>query len=98
MLRSVLKEALANVVRHARARMILVSIRYAPDRVDVVIQDDGVGAPELVLRSYQDSHLHFGMKHMRQQVLALGGHFRVDNGEESGLTVHVSVPLAGRAP
>ncbi|HEX3607288.1 MAG TPA: GAF domain-containing protein [Candidatus Dormibacteraeota bacterium] len=97
-LRAVVREALANVVRHARARMILVSIRYVPDRVDVVIQDDGVGAPELVLRSYQDSHLHFGMKHMRQQVLALDGRFRVANGEERGLTVHVSVPLAGRAP
>ena len=95
-LHAVIREALANVVRHSRARMILTSIRYGPGHVDVVIQDDGVGAPDMVLRSYPDSHLHFGLKHMRQQVLALGGRFEVANGEESGLTVKVSVPLPGR--
>jgi signal transduction histidine kinase len=90
----IIREALANVVKHARARMVLVSIRYAPGYVDLVVQDDGVGAPEMVLRSYRNSHLHFGLRHMRQQVLALGGRLRIANGEESGLTVKVSVPLA----
>jgi two-component system, NarL family, sensor histidine kinase DevS len=96
-LHAVIREALANVVQHARARMVLVSIRYLPERVDVVIQDDGVGAPELVLRSYPQSHLHFGLKHVRQEVLELGGSFTVANGEESGFTIRVSVPLAERS-
>jgi signal transduction histidine kinase len=88
--------AVANVARHARARMVLVSVRYAPDHVDMVIQDDGVGAPELVLHSYRESHLHFGLRHMREQVVGLGGSFHVSNGEESGLSVRVSVPLPER--
>jgi signal transduction histidine kinase len=93
---AVVREALANVARHARARMVLVSVRYAPDHLDVVVQDDGVGAPDLVLRSYRDSHLHFGLRHMRQQIVALGGDFDVANGEESGLVVRLGVPLGER--
>jgi signal transduction histidine kinase len=75
---------------------MLVSVRYAPDHVDVVIQDDGVGAPEMVLHSYRESHLHFGLRHMREQIVELGGDFHVANGEESGLTVRLRVPLAER--
>jgi signal transduction histidine kinase len=95
-LNAVIKEALANVTRHAHARMMLVSVRYAPDHVDVVIQDDGVGAPEMVLHSYRESHLHFGLRHMREQIVELGGDFHVANGEESGLTVRLRVPFAER--
>ena len=43
---TVVREALTNVVKHARARMVLVSIRHGQSHVDLVIQDDGVGAPE----------------------------------------------------
>jgi signal transduction histidine kinase len=92
-LQAVINEALANVVKHSRARMVLVSIRYEPDRVDVVVQDDGVGVPELVLRSHEESEMHYGLRNMRQQIVALGGDFEVFNGDESGLTIRVSVPL-----
>jgi signal transduction histidine kinase len=47
----------------------------------------------LVVSSFQDSYLHFGLRHMRQQVLNLGGVFEVANGEESGTIVRASVPL-----
>jgi len=90
---AVVKEALANVVKHARASMVLVSIRYADDRLDVVIQDDGVGAPAAVLRASDERDLHFGIANMRRQILALAGSLVVANGEEGGVTVSVSVPL-----
>jgi signal transduction histidine kinase len=94
---AVVREALANVARHARARMVLVSLRYAPSHLDVVVQDDGVGAPDLVLTSYRESHLHFGLRHMREQIVGLGGDFDVTNGEESGLVVRLGLPLGERA-
>jgi signal transduction histidine kinase len=87
-------EAFTNLARHSKAQMVLVSVRYEEDRVDVVIQDDGVGAPEIVLRSFQDSHLRFGLRHMRQQVIERGGTFEVANGEEAGLVVRISIPTA----
>jgi signal transduction histidine kinase len=87
------REALANVVRHARAHRVLVSLRFSDDHVDLVIQDDGAGASEQILKHYQDSSTHFGMKRSRRQVEDLGGTFEVRNGEESGLAIRVQIPV-----
>jgi signal transduction histidine kinase len=83
--------ALWNVVGHSKATMALVSLRYSDDHVDLVVQDDGVGAPELVLENYAESETHFGLRSMRRQVEELGGTFTVSNGEEGGLAVRVRV-------
>src|SRR5581483_6850073 len=93
--RAVIKQALTNVVKHAQARMVLVSIRYDPDRLTVVIQDDGVGAPDLALHAGPSS-MHLGLRNMRRQIETLGGTIDVANGDESGLTVSVHIPLAIR--
>ena len=91
----VVNEALNNVVKHAKARMVLVSLRYLDDHIDVIVQDDGVGAPDLVLQSYENGYLHFGLRHMREKVVALDGIFEVFNGDDGvGFTVRVSAPLA----
>jgi signal transduction histidine kinase len=87
------REALANVVRHAHARRVLVSLRYSDDNVDLVIQDDGAGASEQILKHYQESGTHFGMKRSRRQVEDLGGTFEVHNGDESGLAIRVRIPV-----
>jgi signal transduction histidine kinase len=87
------REALANVARHARAKRVLVSLRYSDEHVDLVIQDDGVGASEQILRHYQESGTHFGLKRSRRQVEAMGGTFEVRNGEESGLAIRARLPV-----
>jgi len=91
-LSAVAREALHNVVRHARARRVLVSLRYSDDHVDLVVQDDGVGASEQILRHYQESGTHFGMKRSRRRVEELGGTYEVENGDESGLAVRARLP------
>lgn len=92
-LHRIAQEALVNVVRHAHARMALVSLRHSSDHVDLVIQDDGVGAPDLILRNYPASATHFGLKAMRRMTEEVGGRFSVANGEESGLAIRVRVPI-----
>src|SRR6202140_2132751 len=89
------REALANVARHARAGRVLVSLRYSDQHVDLVIQDDGIGASEQILQHYQESSTHFGLKRSRRQVEALGGTFEVRNGEESGLAIRARLPANG---
>jgi signal transduction histidine kinase len=94
---SVIKETLTNVVKHANAARVLVSLRYSDDRVDVILQDDGVGIGDLVLRTFADDSFHFGLRHMYRQMLDVGGTFEAGNGEERGVTVRVSVPLRPEA-
>jgi signal transduction histidine kinase len=95
-LHAVAKEAIGNVARHARAKMVLVTLSFLGESVDIVIQDDGDGASELILRNYQESSTHFGLKGLRKVVAGAGGRFELGNGEESGLVVRARIPLAGR--
>ena len=85
---------MTNIVKHAEARTALVSLRFTDDRIDVVVQDDGVGASELLLQDYDRSHLHYGLRHLREQVEARGGTFEVGNGDDGGLTIRAEVPVA----
>jgi signal transduction histidine kinase len=94
----VVKEALTNVTKHAHATVVLVSLLHEADRLDLVIQDDGVGAREELLSTFEDSYLRFGLRHMRQLVVDRGGSFEVANGEETGLVVRVSLPLGRTEP
>jgi signal transduction histidine kinase len=89
---AVVKEAIANVVQHASARTLLIDIQYSDDRLDVVVQDDGIGASERVLRGAVELP-RFGLRNMRRQIAALGGTFEATNGDESGVIVRMSVPL-----
>jgi signal transduction histidine kinase len=89
----VVREALNNVVRHANATVVLVSLRYEAARLEVVVQDNGIGAPEILLRTFPESYLHFGLRHIRQAVNDRGGSLEVANGDEAGLVVRASIPL-----
>lgn len=91
--RLVVSEALVNAAKHAQATVALVSLGYGTDRINLAIQDDGVGAPQILLDTFQDSYLHFGLRHMRQVVINRGGAFAVANGDEAGLVVRASIPL-----
>ena len=42
---NVVREGLHNAAKHACASVVLVTIAYGPDTIEVVIQDDGAGLP-----------------------------------------------------
>ena len=51
-------EALENIVRHAHARQVTVTLRVSPHEVGMQITDDGQGfAPQAV-----DGRAHFGLR------------------------------------
>lgn len=90
---AIVKEALNNVVKHASATMALVTVRFERDTVDIVVQDDGVGAPAAVLRVGTDDRRHFALNNMRRQIASLGGTLTTDNGDEAGLSLRARLPL-----
>lgn len=69
----IVREALANVVHHAKATHASVSIEHGVDDViSVIIEDDGIG-----LGSKQSETHHYGMNIMQERARSLGGTFHV---------------------
>jgi signal transduction histidine kinase len=93
-LHAVAREGLANVEQHARATAVVVSLRFEPDYATVTVQDDGVGAPPLVLHSLAESATRFGLSGLREQVARVGGTFIAGPGDDGGFVVRARVPLS----
>lgn len=83
----VLKEALRNVERHAGATEVVVTLAYERDSVELVVQDDGVGASSNGFGS------GLGLGLLREEAHRLRGELRLARGEDLGATMRVRLPL-----
>ena len=82
------QEALANVVRHARARLASVRLTVLPERVVLVIEDDGIGFdPSQILPG------HFGLTGLNERAKLLGGSLKVHSSPGEGTKIEVNLPL-----
>jgi signal transduction histidine kinase len=85
---AVLREALSNVVRHAGASWVRVSVHAADMQVVLSIEDDGVGFDPALARG--------GVVNMGERARDLGGTFEVrPRAGASGTVVTWRVPTAG---
>lgn len=91
-------EALSNVQRHAAAGAAVVSLNFEPAEIHLVVQDDGVGAPPLILDRYLANLGHFGLKAMHRRMATLGGQLTLRNGEDGGLIVRATAPIPPADP
>lgn len=84
------REALVNAFRHSRAASIEVELEYAPDRLRLLVRDDGTGIDPQVLRSGRDGH--YGLSGMRERAESIGARLRVGGHAAAGTEVDLSVP------
>jgi signal transduction histidine kinase len=85
------QEALTNVVKHAQAKSVCITLAFQTRRVTLSIKDDGVG---LATANPQNQCHGFGMDTMRERAQGIGGHLRVESRAGRGTTVRVEVPLS----
>jgi len=86
-----LQEALTNVVRHAGATSVTITLDKTDAEVRMTVEDDGKGISEE--SAFPQRAL--GIVGMRERALALGGAVRIQGIPDNGTTVAVSLPLSG---
>ncbi len=84
----VAQEALANVVRHARATRVGVTLTYQDDELRLDVRDDGVGFDPAAAAGGGG----FGLSGLRERVARLGGTVEIESREGEGCAVGVAVP------
>lgn len=87
------QESLNNAVRHARARRVDIRLNHAPRKVELTVEDDGVGFdPEEVRReSFRSAGI--GLLGMRERAAALGGSLQVVSARGRGTTIRAELPV-----
>lgn len=82
------QEALANVVQHAAAQHVTLSLTILPDQAALVVKDDGHGFdPERTRRD------RFGLIGLNERARLLGGTLQLHSSPGAGTRIEISVPL-----
>ncbi|HET7625699.1 MAG TPA: two-component regulator propeller domain-containing protein [Verrucomicrobiae bacterium] len=84
----VIKEALHNIVKHARASEVRLRIAFFGERLEVEIEDNGCG-----FSHEPDDALADGLRNMRQRMTDIGGEFRVESRAGVGTKIELRLPL-----
>jgi len=84
------REALLNALRHSEATSIEAEIEYLPNRLRVVVRDNGCGIGPEVVRS--DRNGHWGLVGMHERAGSIGGRLRIWSGPGCGTEVEICVP------
>lgn len=83
------KEALNNIVRHAKASRVRIDIDVRRNRLALSIADDGIGFNNLD-KEFREGN---GLRNLRMRAQAIGAHLKVRSAPEEGTTVTLNVPM-----
>ena len=87
----VTRELLTNVVKHAQARKVKVSVCKNHDKIYVIIQDDGIGFESDEIKDTTSRAIRFGLFSVREQLDYLGGHLIIESKPGRGTVATVVV-------
>jgi signal transduction histidine kinase len=85
-----IQEAMTNAARHSGGRTISVVVQSTPQRVQVIIEDDGHGFDAVAARREGRS---VGLHSMSERAELLGGKLEIESSSE-GTTLFVEAPLS----
>jgi signal transduction histidine kinase len=86
----VVAEALTNALKHAQADRIAISVLADAERIQLSVEDDGVGGAQ--------ANTGLGLRAMQDRVAALGGELRVEDGPNGGTRLVAVLPVLQRRP
>jgi PAS domain S-box-containing protein len=88
----IVQEAINNIEKHARAKMVRLQIAVQGEMILLRIQDDGRGfKPESASAGKRRGH-GVGLTNMRERAASLGGTCDIKTSQKKGTTITVRVP------
>lgn len=85
----VVQEALTNVIRHAEAQNVKVSLKCDHNNIEAIIEDDGKGFDYTILQKDQQALGLFGMT---ERALLIGGELVIDTAPGKGTRLILRIP------
>ena len=85
----VIQESLTNIIRHAQASQVNISLQIKPesDTLILLITDDGIGCDLEQVAS------GFGLLGMKERIKLLDGNFKIQSQVNKGLQIKAEIPL-----
>lgn len=91
----IIQEACNNIIKHAKAKLIEIDISYEENRLNVTVNDDGVGFTiEHEKDKICEQSSSFGLSIMQERISLLSGSINIKSEKGKGTIVNISVPLS----
>ncbi len=87
------REVLVNVIKHAHAKSVKVSIRPIDGKIETIIKDDGVGFDTSEIGSFVHKSSGFGLFNIRERLNYLGGDIKIESRPGHGTRITLTAPL-----
>ena len=89
------KEAVNNVLRHARASNVALTIALSGEEMTITVADDGRGFDSANGHAGQNGEAgQDGLRNMKQRMLDIGGRFQVETSSGAGTRISLTVTVA----
>jgi len=90
-----IRELLINVVKHAKAKTVAVHIQKTADRIQVAVEDDGIGfePSEIRFSSSQNKTGGFGLFSIRERLEYLGWEMKIKSAPAKGSCITLTGPV-----
>jgi len=88
----VAQEAVHNVKKHARAKLLSVLLEYRTDSIMLEVRDNGRGVAEQNKGHDKAGSGHYGLTGMRERARAIGGVLEIESKPGAGTVVRLSAP------
>jgi PAS domain S-box-containing protein len=83
------RELLINIIKHAKAKKVKVSVGKVDEQICVIIEDDGIGFEPAKI----DSNTGFGIFSIRERLEQLDGHLEIESEPGRGSRFAMTAPL-----
>ncbi len=90
----IMQESLVNIVRHAQAHQVDVSLNLSPDWLAITIADDGIG----MRPGDAGKAAAFGLRVIKERVDAFGGELVIDSRHGNGTVLAIRIPAIVALP
>jgi signal transduction histidine kinase len=88
----VVQEILSNILKHAKAKYIKVTLQFTPAHFSLSVQDDGKGFDYEAVLGREMSKSGAGLRNIQRRTEMLGGTCTFQTAPNEGTTVHIQLP------
>ena len=85
----IIREAISNVIRHAQASTVKITLQSTAQQLELLIQDNGIGLP-----TDADKAKGRGLGNIQKRAALLGGNVHFGTSEHHGLSLGITIPLS----
>lgn len=87
----IFQEAVHNIIKHAKAKQISITLNYQSTELEMIIVDDGTGFQSPLLKENKSSFTS-GINNMQKRAILIGAKYSLDSTLKNGTVIKLLIP------